>query len=173
MVTKVAREHAQGTVGTTRAAARPKGRFLRYFSRFFGAAPLENPPLCPPPPPAPRWKLGGGGRGGGPPLPPEGNENRRLYTGLSHFAPSTISHLHLFPGLRTPFSQNSSISRDFILSPFLAPTWIAPENSRSWRVLASANRGDWFVRNSKCFCRSFHLSRNDEIASEIIARDPF
>ena len=46
-------------------------------------------------------------------------------------------------------------------------------NSRSWPVLASAIRRDWFVRNSKCFCRSFHLSRNDGIASKIIARDPF
>ena len=46
-------------------------------------------------------------------------------------------------------------------------------NPRSWPVLANANRGDWFVKIPKRFCRSFHLSRNDEIASKIIARDPF
>ena len=46
-------------------------------------------------------------------------------------------------------------------------------NSRSWRVLAAANRRDWSVRNSKCFCRVFHLSRNDRIAKGIGARNDF
>ena len=51
--------------------------------------------------------------------------------------------------------------------------WRPLGNPRSWPVLANANRGDWFVKISKRFCRSFHLSRNDGIASKIIARDPF
>ena len=51
--------------------------------------------------------------------------------------------------------------------------WIPLRNPRSWRVLADASRRDWLVRNSKCFCRSFHLSRKDKIASKIDARDPF
>ena len=51
--------------------------------------------------------------------------------------------------------------------------WSPLRNSRSWRVLASANRRDWSVRNSKCFCRSFHLSRNDRIAKGIVARNAF
>ena len=46
-------------------------------------------------------------------------------------------------------------------------------NRRSWPVLATASRGDWSVRISNCFCRRFHLSRNDGIASRIVARDPF
>ena len=46
-------------------------------------------------------------------------------------------------------------------------------NSRSWRVLATANRRDWSVRNSKCFCRVSHLSRNDRIAKGIVARNDF
>ena len=49
----------------------------------------------------------------------------------------------------------------------------ALRNPRSWRVLAGANRRDWFVRISNRFCRSFHLSRNGGIASKITARDPF
>ena len=51
--------------------------------------------------------------------------------------------------------------------------WSPLRNPRSWRVLANAIRRDWSVRNSNRFCRSFHLSRNDGIASKIIARDPF
>ena len=46
-------------------------------------------------------------------------------------------------------------------------------NPRSWRVLATANRRDWSVRNSNCFCRVFHLSRNDRIAKGIVARNDF
>ena len=46
-------------------------------------------------------------------------------------------------------------------------------NRRSWRVLAGANRRDCLVRIPNCFCRSFHLSRNDGNASKIVARDPF
>ena len=46
-------------------------------------------------------------------------------------------------------------------------------NRPSWRVQANASRRDWFVTNSNCFCRSFHLSRNGGIASKITARDPF
>ena len=46
-------------------------------------------------------------------------------------------------------------------------------NSRSWPLLAGAIRRDWSVRNSNRFCRSFHLSRNDEIASRIVARVAF
>ena len=51
--------------------------------------------------------------------------------------------------------------------------WSPLRNSRSWRVLATANRRDWSVRNSKCFCRVFHLSRNDRIAKGIVARNDF
>ena len=51
--------------------------------------------------------------------------------------------------------------------------WRSLRNPRSWRVLATANRRDWFVRNSKCFCRVFHLSRNDRIAKGIVARNDF
>ena len=61
-------------MGTTRAAARPKGRFLRYFSRFFGAAPLENPPLCPPLPQPPDGNWGEGGGAGAPLSPPRGTK---------------------------------------------------------------------------------------------------
>ena len=50
-----------------------------------------------------------------------------------------------------------------------------PDDSelRSWRVLAGANRRDCLVRIPNRFCRSFRLSRNDEIASRIVARGPF
>ena len=68
-------------------------------------------------------------------------------------------------------AQKLASRRD--IAAFLMQFWASSEYSRSWPVLASANRGDWFVRNSKRFCRSFHLSRNDEIASQIVARDPF
>ena len=51
--------------------------------------------------------------------------------------------------------------------------WGPLRNSRSWPVLASADRRDCPVRNSNRFCRSFRLSRNHRIASKIIARDPF
>ena len=43
-------------------------------------------------------------------------------------------------------------------------------NRRSWPLLAGAIRRDWSVRNSNRFCRSSHLSRNDGIASRIVAR---
>ena len=102
MVTKVAREHAQGTVGTTRAAARPKGRFLRYFSRFFGAAPLENPPLCPPSP-SPPMETGGRGAGRGPPSPPRGERKQKALHWFISFC--TLDHLppSLIPGFAHTF----------------------------------------------------------------------
>ena len=49
----------------------------------------------------------------------------------------------------------------------------ALRNGRSWRVLAGANRRDCLVRIPNCFCRSFHLSRNDRIAKGIVARNAF
>ena len=51
--------------------------------------------------------------------------------------------------------------------------WGPLRNSRSWPLLAGAIRRDWFVKNSNRFCRSFHLSGNDRIASKIVARNPF
>ena len=53
---------------------------------------------------------------------------------------------------------------------FLKPAPFTPEICT---YLGGPNRRDWSVRNSKCFCRVFHLWRNDGIASKIIARDPF
>jgi len=127
-------------------------RFLGFSGADFNAAPLGKPPLRP---------------------PRRGAKNRRLYISISHFPPSPLLHLHSFPGFRTPFAQKLLIFPGFHFITFLAPTWIAPENSRSWRVLANADRGDCLVRIPKRFCRSFHLSRNDKIASKIIARNPF
>ena len=66
---------------------------------------------------------------------------------------------------RLPVSQQNHI---FSLRP-----WSPLRNPRSWPLLAGAIRRDWSVRIPNCFCRSFHLSRNDEFASKIIARDPF
>ena len=62
---------------------------------------------------------------------------------------------------------------DSELPPFLGPCRVSLRNRRSWRVLAGANRRDCLVRIPNRFCRSFHLSRNDGIASRIVARDPF
>ena len=140
-------------------SGRASRRLREYLARFLGvsgadfnAAPLGKPPLRP---------------------PRRGAKNRRLYIGISHFPPSPIFHLHLFPGMRTPLPHMSPIFRKKIFHRIFMPAGAASENSRSWRVLANAIRGDWFVRISNRFCRSFHLSRNDEIASKIIARNPF
>ena len=66
---------------------------------------------------------------------------------------------------RLPVSQQTGF---FPLRP-----WAPLRNPRSWPLLAGAIRRDWSVRISNRFCRSFHLSRNDEIASKIVARNPF
>ena len=80
-------------------------RFLGVSGADFNAAPLGKPPLRP---------------------PRRGANLQRLYIGISHFPPSPLLHLHLFPGLRNPSSQNFSISQKNILSHFLHPLGSLP-----------------------------------------------
>ena len=80
-----------------------------------------------------------------------------------------------FPGF-TKFSQDRTETRiklkvqggQVAHSPakqfFSLRPWGPLRNSRSWPVLATASRRDWFAKNPNRFCRSFHLSRNGGIA---------
>ena len=69
--------------------------------------------------------------------------------------------------------QGAQVARFPANQFFSLRPWGPLRNSRSWPVLTTASRRDWFVKNSNRFCRSFHLPRNDEIASRIVARNPF
>ena len=80
-------------------------RFLGVSGADFNAAPLGKSPLRP---------------------PRRGANLQRLYISSSHFPPSPLLHLHLFPGLRNPLSRNFSISQKNILSHFLHPLGSLP-----------------------------------------------
>ena len=115
-------------------SGRASRRLREYLARFLGvsgadfnAAPLGKPPLRP---------------------PRRGAKNRRLYIGISHFPPSPLLHLHLFPGLRDPFSPNSSIFQKILYR--ISCTHL--DRFREWTYFAKPNRRDCSVRNSNCFC---------------------
>ena len=158
-------------------------RFSGFSGADFGAAPLEKPP--PWPSSEPRfysrcWQIAAAGPGpqlgdaNWAPSPPGGR--RRKVKALHQYFPfSSFASLSpsLIPWFAYTFCTEFLDFPEFHFITFLAPTWIAPENSRSWRVLANADRGDCLVRIPKRFCRSFDLFGKDGIASKIIARDPF
>ena len=120
--------------------ARRRRLFRGFWGPVFRAAPLAKP--HPPSAGQPKCSIGAAGRCPHfcrpapmsdrcswplpPLLPASPNEKHRLYISISHFPPSPLLHLHLFPGLRNPFSQDFSIFQENILSRFLHPLGSLP-----------------------------------------------
>ena len=139
-------------------SGRASRRLREYLARFLGvsgadfnAAPLGKPPLRP---------------------PRRGAKNRRLYIGISHFPPSPIFHLHLFPGMRTPFPHISPIFRKNILPHFYA-SW---GRFREFTFMAGSRKrhsGRLVCQNFKSFLQKFPFVPEPWNSSKIIARDPF